>query len=173
MELASLVNSRFQLLSAPVASPGKCTVCGSSEIGDREYIDFGFQLDWYGAIYLCTICLTEAGSVIGLVDPKSLNEIISSLNEDCGTWRDRATEAREELGAARLLLRNCHCSDSDSGFICIDPNAVVSEGSESVAGDSSDNDESSSVEGIVDVPQPPSDEFSRPAKRTRKPSTGE
>lgn len=55
--------SRFQLLSSPIATPGKCACCGTAT---RPVIDFGMTLEFYGAVYLCETCLTEAASTIGM-----------------------------------------------------------------------------------------------------------
>lgn len=66
MSVAS-VQSRFILLERPLASPGKCAVCGTTS---RPVIDFNFNLDWYGAVYFCIDCLTEVARVVGLVPVK-------------------------------------------------------------------------------------------------------
>lgn len=53
----SLVNSRFQVTQRPVVSPGKCASCGSVE---RPVVDFGLDIDFYGTVYLCVDCISEA-----------------------------------------------------------------------------------------------------------------
>ena len=56
-----LLNSRFKLIDRPIVPPGKCAVCGTV---DRPVIDFGLNVDFYGAMYLCVTCLTEVSSSI-------------------------------------------------------------------------------------------------------------
>lgn len=56
--------SRFQIVDRPVAAPGKCAVCGAT---DRECVDFGMDIDDYGAVYFCTHCIREGALATGLV----------------------------------------------------------------------------------------------------------
>lgn len=60
----SPVLSRFSVIEKPIASPGKCVVCGAV---NRPVIDFNFNIDWYGAVYFCTICMREAASKLGFI----------------------------------------------------------------------------------------------------------
>lgn len=72
------INGRFRLLERPAVLPGKCACCGSV---DQPVIDFGFDLDFYGVVYLCVGCLGEATSIVAdsgraesqAVPPPSLN----------------------------------------------------------------------------------------------------
>lgn len=58
--------SRFQIYASPLVSPGKCAVCGAV---NQPVIDFGLNIDFYGAVMLCvTNCLPEAAKAIGMVD---------------------------------------------------------------------------------------------------------
>lgn len=61
----SVINGRFQFLDRPSVLPGKCAVCGSVE---RPVVDFGMQLDFYGAVLLCVDCIKEAASLIAKVE---------------------------------------------------------------------------------------------------------
>lgn len=63
--------ARFQLLSSPLVIPGKCAVCGSPS---RPVVDFGMTLEFYGAVYLCVVCLTEAGRVINMVTAEEFTQ---------------------------------------------------------------------------------------------------
>lgn len=56
----SNINSRVRLLDRPLAVPGKCAICGAV---DRKVIDIGFNLDYYGAVYFCVICIKEITAV--------------------------------------------------------------------------------------------------------------
>lgn len=64
--------ARFRLLSSPLVVPGKCAVCGSV---NRPVVDFDMTLEFYGAVYLCEICLTEAGRTIGLVTSEEHEQV--------------------------------------------------------------------------------------------------
>jgi hypothetical protein len=64
---ASPLRSRFQIVERPFANPGKCVVCGAV---DRPCVDFGMDLDEYGAVYFCLDCMREGGLAAGLIHPK-------------------------------------------------------------------------------------------------------
>ena len=59
--------SRFKILERPFRSPGKCSCCGAV---DRPVVDFGFNLNRYGAVMLCVTCVSEAAERIGMVRPE-------------------------------------------------------------------------------------------------------
>ena len=63
--VVSVVNGRFKVIyGGSLPAPGKCGVCGSVE---RDCIDFGLDVDYYGAVLLCVECISEAHSVAGLL----------------------------------------------------------------------------------------------------------
>ena len=64
------VQSRFKVLERPTLSPGKCAVCGAV---DRSVVDFGLNIQYYGAVMLCVTCLTEAAGRIGMYTPEAFN----------------------------------------------------------------------------------------------------
>lgn len=71
-----IANSRFQILDVPAAAPGKCAVCGfAGREYNRQYVDFGMSLDFYGVVYFCTDCLKAAAVRIGMSDEHSVEEI--------------------------------------------------------------------------------------------------
>lgn len=90
-------SSRFQLVDSP-ALPGKCAVCGYSASGEsepsdrRRYIDFGMDLDYYGAVVICTTCIEEVATGMGYILPERADEII---NES-----ERVKSENARLGAA-------------------------------------------------------------------------
>jgi len=64
--------SRFQLLPSPVTHPGKCAVCGAV---NRPVVDFGANVDFYGALYFCESCLAEAATLIGMIPAETLEGV--------------------------------------------------------------------------------------------------
>lgn len=117
------LSGRFKLLDAPYASPGKCAVCGYSASGDsepddrRQYLDFGLDIEYYGAIYICTACVNEVAVGMGYALP----EIVDAVREEAEQVKSElarlsaATEVINELGS--VLTRNGWLpagSDSDS-----------------------------------------------------------
>lgn len=55
------INGRFKFLERPASLPGKCACCGAVT---KPVIDFGFDLDFYGVVYLCVDCLGEAFTIM-------------------------------------------------------------------------------------------------------------
>lgn len=68
----SVINGRFKILERPASAPGKCAVCGSVE---RPVLDFGFDLDFYGVVYICVDCLREGASVAGILGDESVTQV--------------------------------------------------------------------------------------------------
>jgi hypothetical protein len=65
-----------KILPLPLALPGKCLVCGASDNNDgREYIDIGFELDFYGVIYFCTHCFGEVALGVGFTKIKNVEDL--------------------------------------------------------------------------------------------------
>ncbi len=59
---------KYRVLTAPeLKKPSKCSNCGSTK-EDRKYVDFGLEIDWYGIVYLCTLCLTDVAKNSGIFD---------------------------------------------------------------------------------------------------------
>lgn len=65
----SQINGRFKINPKPVASPGKCSVCGSVE---RAVVDFGLDVEFYGAVVICTECFICAAQILDLVPGEKL-----------------------------------------------------------------------------------------------------
>jgi hypothetical protein len=61
------VNSRFRIMERPEIMPGKCAVCGGVS---RPVVDFGLNIQFYGAVMLCVDCVSEAGVRVGMVRPE-------------------------------------------------------------------------------------------------------
>lgn len=71
--------SRFSITDYPAALPGKCVVCGGIGGDGRKFIDFGFEQDFYGVIYFCTLCFTECLNVMGWASPDQVKEVESHM----------------------------------------------------------------------------------------------
>lgn len=151
-----VVNSRFRLLDAPIAAPGTCILCKSAGGDERKFIDLGIQVDWYGAIYFCTFCITEAAQILGLRSVENIEQISASYNEMVQNYNDLLTLSREMESATRLLLRNCNCEP----VVNFEPMSPVDvEADPNANSNDSDFDESSSVEESGDISEAPGDEF--------------
>lgn len=117
-ELAGIeipAGSRFSIHENPNVAPGVCVVCKHPGGDGRLFVDFGFQLDWYGAIYFCDSCVRELCEAIGFV-PKLALQIVQehrdSLIKRQGALMGEFDDFRR---SSFVLLRNCTCSNSGSG----------------------------------------------------------
>lgn len=63
-------STKFQVVPAPIQVPGTCSSCGSSSNEDRDYVDFGLTLDFYGVVYFCTFCFNECANALGYISPE-------------------------------------------------------------------------------------------------------
>lgn len=68
------------IVNHPEALPQQCANCGAAR-SDRKYVDFGLSLDFYGVVYLCSICVEEIASAFGLVVEVEQQEEYEGLQE--------------------------------------------------------------------------------------------
>ena len=74
----SEVNSRFKVLPRPFPNPGKCAVCGGVK---TSVVDFGLTVQFYGAVMICTVCLSEAARKIGMVSERDLVDNVRATDQ--------------------------------------------------------------------------------------------
>lgn len=60
----SQINGRFKIRPAGDAAPGKCSVCGNVK---NQVVDFDLDVDFYGAVAICTECFISAAELLDLV----------------------------------------------------------------------------------------------------------
>lgn len=149
--------SRIAILDTPILAPGVCSLCGSSGDDKRKFIDFGKQLDWYGAVYFCTICFAEMAQATGHVPVAEFNSLLNAhktitsqlqvANDSNKAYKDALSSIFAQLGR-----------DPDSvddyvrrlSSIISEPEISGEDNSESPEGESETN-ESSNVEGSDDL----------------------
>lgn len=91
--------SRMQLLQTPVALPGKCICCGAV---DRPVVDLALNIKGIGRVYFCVTCITEAGSVVGLV-PSSVYEDSKLVQQQFDAFLEEVVDIN---GAFRIALES-------------------------------------------------------------------
>ena len=111
-------SSRFAVLETPVALPAKCAVCGTPQ---GPLVDFGLDIDMYGVVYFCLVCLEAAAAKANLFAKYS--EKLNKIRIDLAAFEDlkrRINEVRNDgnatvsaIGAFLDLLLDF----SGSGFI--------------------------------------------------------
>lgn len=94
MNMVTTMAGRFVVIDkGRLPLPAKCWACGA---GDRDCIDWGADIHFQGAVLLCTICVSEAAS---LLQPA----------EDL-----EKTELKAQLAEVTNLLESFHASVSDT-----------------------------------------------------------
>lgn len=96
--------SRFQVVPHNrLVAPGKCVVCGSIS---GDFIDFGFTLDFYGAVYFCKDnCFREAAGQLGYVHEDVVNQYASALAEVTQEFDTVYDENRDLRNAMDIIER--------------------------------------------------------------------
>ncbi len=146
--------SRIKVLETPILAPGTCSLCGSAGDGKRTFIDFGKQLDWYGAVYFCSECICEASLAIGYI-PVASFEKLHNDHRALQIELDQLVKRHEAVSnALSILLANSNVSVDDFVQSIVPPVEESTEfefpNAESTEGDTETN-ESSDVEGSDDL----------------------
>jgi hypothetical protein len=64
--LEMLRMEKYVISDAPYFKPSKCANCGSTKEDGRKYLNFNLDIDWYGIVYLCGLCLKDIATAFGL-----------------------------------------------------------------------------------------------------------
>lgn len=128
---------RFQIVhGSPPCLPGKCVVCGSTH---GRFVDFGFDIDFYGVVYFCDKCFTEGANSLGYLSPRQgqdLRDLVMHLEEQVAIESGknvRLNDAVDSLSRLRISV-----PDNDSNQLVLDFD------------DSEDSGKSESVQPKVD-----------------------
>ncbi len=79
-EITYRESSRIKITDAPIQIPGVCIICGASRSDDRQYMDFGMNIDFYGVVYFCTFCFTEAANHLGCLTKEQSDKLELELD---------------------------------------------------------------------------------------------
>lgn len=93
--LEMLEMSRYLIQDTPYYKPHKCSNCGSAKQDGRKYVNTGLELDFYGIVYFCTLCLDDIAKTVGLY-----NQYILQIEE--------LKKIRNDLIAQNLQQEHLH-----------------------------------------------------------------
>jgi hypothetical protein len=131
--------SRIQILKTPLAIPGKCIVCGAvdSEQG-RTYIDFGFSIKFYGAVYFCSFCFVEIAEALDFIKNTKFLQLLETNQE----LKVALSVKDKRIEALNGILRDSFDIDSPA---------------DTLRDVSDDTEISSDSEGTIPVPDEPTE----------------
>lgn len=145
--------SRIQIVDTPVAAPGNCSMCGSCGGDGRKFLDFGKQLDWYGAVYFCTECVKEFSQAVDYIPVDAFN----SQAQELAKLQISYDQLVKRNKAVENALRNVLGRDNDPIDDLVSSSMAIVEESNSAVESSRVNDdgdeettESSSIQGSDD-----------------------
>ena len=72
-------SDRFKVVEVASAAPGVCRVCGGAS--KDYYIDFGYNEEFYGAVYYCCQCIEEMAHTAGFLTPALKARLEQELEE--------------------------------------------------------------------------------------------
>lgn len=98
--------SRIKILDRPILAPGSCCLCGSAGGDGRKFIDFGKQLDWYGAVYFCSECIREASEACGFIPVASFEKLHDEYRRLQIRFDQMAIELKSVKDALSTILNN-------------------------------------------------------------------
>ncbi len=58
--------SKYTIHDFPISQPGKCANCGAARSDGRKYLDIGLELEFYGIVVFCSICVADFARTLGL-----------------------------------------------------------------------------------------------------------
>lgn len=73
--------SRLKVLDNPELAPGICFLNGCVGDGKRKFIDFGKNIEWYGAVYVCTQCIIEVAEAAEYIPVASFDKLHNDYRE--------------------------------------------------------------------------------------------
>jgi hypothetical protein len=91
--------SRFTVISQPVALPGCCFLCRSATNG--PFVDTKFSIKFEGAVIVCAACIRDMNNQL----PKT-EEIESATNKAFVDGYEKATEESKNVIHEQLALFN-------------------------------------------------------------------
>lgn len=102
---------KFQVLPGPLNFPPyKCAGCGNHILSKEQgYVDWGFQLDFYGQVVFCVDCFRQAANQLYFMDPGQVRQLVeakSKLIRENSDLINEVTELRNALAAIGIVTRN-------------------------------------------------------------------
>lgn len=100
----SILNGRFKYLERPSALPGKCAVCGRVDV---PVLDFGLDVDYFGAVVICVDDIRAALQVADLYETSVPAPVVPPIDFlDVEAANEYLARANASIGALNSILAN-------------------------------------------------------------------
>lgn len=66
---------QVQVVDNLLALPAKCYYCGTSEPDRGPWLDTGIEIEYYGVVYYCTLCMNDLANKMGYITPEVADEL--------------------------------------------------------------------------------------------------
>lgn len=107
--------SKYQISDVPMFKPAKCANCGSSKNDGRKYVDFGLEVDWYGTVFLCGLCLKDVAEAMGLFD--SIKEELKAAYLNLEAYEQLRQEGARLHGSVASMMQQI--KEYDAGISAV------------------------------------------------------
>lgn len=154
---------KIQIIKNTEALPAKCVVCHKPVDGNREFVDFGFDIDFYGQVLFCVDCMrpvAEACDYIPYEEFKKLSDVLEisldrgkELEADRDNIRDLLDGLLGYKSSVAVSPEQLDVSESEE---LEDSSGNTEPADSTTVGTEPDIDESDSESGQRDVPETPS-----------------
>ncbi|SRR6266498_582719 len=65
----------------PPCAPGQCVICCTPGDQNSKFIDFGFDIDFYGSVYFCENCISQTLALLEYVPADKLDVALLKLTK--------------------------------------------------------------------------------------------
>lgn len=101
----------FVLENGPVASPGRCGICGYSG-SERKFTDPRKDFEFYGSFIICETCVMSMAEDYGYLEPSRVAALIKR-NQEVEKELEQLLDLRDTLGIVYDALSRFNRDDSE------------------------------------------------------------
>ena len=108
--------TKYRITNIPDTQPGKCSNCGGFSPDGRQYVDIGEDVEFYGALMFCSLCIADIARTLGLFKAHEIK--ILQLEEEIVRLKTQTVDAEELKNTVLQTYEKVKgvFSSSDSGI---------------------------------------------------------
>lgn len=85
--------TKYRITDIPDTQPGKCSNCGGFSRDGRKYVDIGVEVEFYGILMFCSLCVADIARTLGLFKAHEIK--ILQLEEEVSRLKTQSIDAEE------------------------------------------------------------------------------